>query len=59
LERTLSNDATGLLRTLTEKVDPLYCALLVIDVQNDFAAEGGFFDKVGGDLSAIQKELFP
>ena len=55
----MSNDATGLLRTLTEKVDPLYCALLVIDVQNDFAAEGGFFDKVGGDLSAIQKERVP
>jgi ureidoacrylate peracid hydrolase len=33
--------------------------LLVIDVQNDFAADGGFFDQVGGDLSAIQKERVP
>jgi ureidoacrylate peracid hydrolase len=59
LERTLSSDATGLLLTLTQKADPSYCALLVIDVQNDFAAEGGFFDKVGGDLSVIQKERVP
>jgi ureidoacrylate peracid hydrolase len=59
LERTLSSDATGLLLTLAEKVDPSHCALLVIDVQNDFAAKGGFFDKVGGDLSAIQKERVP
>jgi ureidoacrylate peracid hydrolase len=59
LERDLSSDATGLLLTLTQKVDPSHCALLVIDVQNDFAAEGGFFDKVGGDLRTIQKERVP
>jgi ureidoacrylate peracid hydrolase len=55
----LSSDATGLLVTLAQKVDPSHCALLVIDVQNDFAADGGFFDQVGGDLSAIQKERVP
>ena len=55
----MQNDAPGLLRTLTQKVDPSHCALLVIDVQNDFAADGGFFDQVGGDLSAIQKERVP
>jgi ureidoacrylate peracid hydrolase len=59
LERTLSGEETGLLLTLREKVDPSHCALLVIDVQNDFAATGGFFDKVGGDLGAIQKERVP
>jgi hypothetical protein len=57
--RNLSSDATRLLLTLTQKADPSHCALLVIDVQNDFAAEGGFFDKVGGDLRAIQKERVP
>jgi ureidoacrylate peracid hydrolase len=59
LEQILSSDATGLLLTLREKVGPAHCALLVIDVQNDFAAEGGFFDKVGGDLSTIQEERVP
>jgi len=55
----LSNDTTGLLLTLAEKVDPNHCALLVIDVQNDFVADGGFFDKVGGDLKPIQRERVP
>jgi ureidoacrylate peracid hydrolase len=31
----------------------------VIDVQNDFAATGGFFDKVGGDLRPLQEERVP
>jgi ureidoacrylate peracid hydrolase len=47
VEKTLSSDYSGLLLALAEKVDPRHCALLVIDVQNDFAADGGFFDKVG------------
>ena len=55
----MSSDTAGLLVTLAQKVDPAHCALLVIDVQNDFAADGGFFDQVGGDLSAIQKERVP
>ena len=55
----MSNDTTGLLLTLAEKVDPKHCALLVIDVQNDFVADGGFFDKVGGDLKPIQQERVP
>jgi ureidoacrylate peracid hydrolase len=59
LEFTLSSAADGLLLKLTQKVDPSHCALLVIDVQNDFAAEGGFFDKVGGDLSVIQNRRVP
>jgi ureidoacrylate peracid hydrolase len=55
----VSSDTTGLLVTLAQKVDPSCCALLVIDVQNDFAADGGFFDQVGGDLSATQRERVP
>jgi ureidoacrylate peracid hydrolase len=55
----LSSDNIGLLLTLAEKVDPAHCALLVIDVQNDFAADGGFFDKVGGDLKPIQQQRVP
>ena len=34
-------------------------ALLVIDVQNDFVADGGFFDKIGGDVRTIQQKRVP
>lgn len=55
----MSSDTTGMLLTLAEKVDSAHCALLVIDVQNDFAADGGFFEKVGGDLKPIQQQRVP
>jgi ureidoacrylate peracid hydrolase len=42
------------LRTLEEKVDPKHCALVVIDMQNDFCAEGGMMSKEGLDISAVQ-----
>lgn len=40
--------------TLAEKVDPRHTALVVVDVQNDFCADGGFFSDMGYDLSMIQ-----
>jgi ureidoacrylate peracid hydrolase len=52
-------DASHLLRTLAEKADPRHSALLVIDVQNDFVADGGFFDKVGGDVRPLQQQRVP
>ena len=55
----MSDASSSLLRTLAEKADPAHSALLVIDVQNDFAATGGFFDKVGGDLRPLQEERVP
>lgn len=36
-----------------ERVDPRNSALVRVDVQNDFCAEGGFYDKVGHDLAPI------
>lgn len=39
---------TALLTTLDEQVQPSHTALLVIDMQNDFCAEGGFINKVRG-----------
>jgi hypothetical protein len=58
-ERALSDDSTELLMRLDQKIDPKHCALVVIDVQNDFAANGGFFDKVGADQKPIQTERVP
>ena len=52
-------DVSSLLRTLAQKADPAHSALLVIDVQNDFVADGGFFDKVGGDVRTIQQQRVP
>jgi ureidoacrylate peracid hydrolase len=46
--------ARDMLDTLTKKVDPNHAALLVVDVQNDFAAEGGMMDREGGDLTMSQ-----
>ena len=44
----------GMLTTLEEKVAPVHTAVLVIDMQNDFCAEGGMMQREGLDLSAVQ-----
>jgi ureidoacrylate peracid hydrolase len=46
-----------LLSTLAQKVAPAHAALLVIDVQNDFVADGGFFDQIGADVRTVQKAI--
>ena len=43
-----------MLSTLTDKVRPAHCALLLVDVQNDFCAEGGAMHREGRDLSLVQ-----
>lgn len=40
--------------TIEEIVDPAHTALLVIDVQNDFCAEGGLFHEIGKDLAMMK-----
>ncbi|MCV2361243.1 cysteine hydrolase [Paucibacter sp. TC2R-5] len=40
-------------------LDVSKAALLVIDMQNDFGAEGGMFERAGIDISAIQKAVPP
>ncbi len=40
--------------SLAEKIDPRRAALIVVDVQNDFCATGGYFTKLGNDLTAVQ-----
>jgi ureidoacrylate peracid hydrolase len=43
-----------MLRALAEKVKPQHCALVIIDVLNDFCAPGGMVSREGGDLTLVQ-----
>src|SRR6266566_3555084 len=43
-----------MLRTLADKVRPQHCAILIVDVQNDFCAEGGAMQREGRDLKLVQ-----
>ena len=40
-----------------ERVDPATTRFLVVDVQNDFCAEGGWFDRHGNDLRLIHEAV--
>lgn len=46
-----------LLRTLEEKVAPGHTALIVVDVQNDFCATGGFLDRAYGPKGFRMDEI--
>ena len=47
-----------MLATLADKVRPAHCALLLVDLQNDFCAEGGAMHREGRDLSLV-REMMP
>ena len=55
----MQTDGEDLLLTLEQRVDPAHAALVVVDVQNDFCAEGGFFHRAGNDLTNIQRAVSP
>src|SRR5207237_1029591 len=38
-------------------IDPARSALLVVDMQNDFGATGGMLDRLGIDISMIQRAV--
>jgi nicotinamidase-related amidase len=42
---------------LARMIDPARTALLVIDIQRDFAAPGGFSHRAGGDLSTMEPAI--
>jgi ureidoacrylate peracid hydrolase len=42
---------------LARSVAPEHAAVLVIDVQNDFCAKGGYYDKTGADISSAAKAV--
>ena len=41
------------------RIDLGKCAVLVIDMQNDFGAKGGMFDRAGIDISPIERAVAP
>ena len=43
--------------SLGEKVDPSRTALLIVDVQNDFCADGAHFARCGADVGPIQDAI--
>ncbi len=45
---------TEVLTTLEEKVAPAHCAVLVIDVQNDFCHDEGYLHRLGLDIASSQ-----
>jgi ureidoacrylate peracid hydrolase len=53
------SDDDALLTTLAQKAAPGNAALVVVDVQNDFVADGGFFAKIGADMATIQRAVPP
>ena len=61
----VSRDApTGHVVTIAAKPDPTAIdiaktVVIVIDMQNDFGAKGGLFDRAGMDISGIQKAIGP
>src|SRR5437899_6782348 len=40
-------------------VDPARTAVIVVDMENDFATTGGMFDRAGADISGAQKAIAP
>src|SRR6266481_8033925 len=40
-------------------IDPARSAVIVVDMENDFAAKGGMFDRAGVDISGAQKAIPP
>src|SRR5713226_7195916 len=40
-------------------IDPVRSAVIVVDMENDFAAKGGMFDRAGADISGAQEAIAP
>ena len=64
LQATPPSEAQSGLVTLDGKpepiaIDPARSAVIVVDMENDFAAKGGMFDRAGADISGAQKAIAP
>lgn len=54
-----TQDNSGFLTSLKQKASPGTAALVVIDVQNDFIDDDGFFAALGADVGFIQSNVVP
>ena len=43
--------------TLEDTIEPNHCALIIIDMQNDFCSKGGHYDKCGKNLATIKRMI--
>jgi len=64
LQATPPSDSKAGLVTLDAKpepiaIDPARTAVIVVDMENDFVAKGGMFDRAGADISGAQKAIGP
>jgi ureidoacrylate peracid hydrolase len=64
LQATPSSEPEAGMVTLNAKpepitIDPARSAVIVVDMENDFAAKGGMFDRAGVDISGAQNVIAP
>lgn len=64
LQGTPPSDSRAGLVTLDAKpepiaIDPARSAVIVVDMENDFVAKGGMFDRAGADILGAQKAIAP
>ncbi|RPI64369.1 MAG: isochorismatase family protein [Lysobacterales bacterium] len=55
----VARSATIVARPAAIEIDTARTAVIVVDMQNDFGAKGGMFDRAGIDISGIQKAVAP
>src|SRR5437667_5506417 len=63
-QRTLAAEPKNEMVTLNAKpepiaINPARTAVIVVDMENDFVAKGGMFDRAGADISGAQKAIAP
>jgi ureidoacrylate peracid hydrolase len=64
LQATSASDSTTGVVTLDARpepiaIEPARTVVIVVDMENDFAAKGGMFDRAGVDISGAQKAIAP
>jgi len=64
LHATSASEAKAESVTLEAKPEPIMInpsqtAVIVVDMENDFVAKGGMFDRAGADISGAQKAIAP
>jgi len=59
VRQTFGNAFTLDAKPASISIDPAKAAVIVVDMQNDFAAKGGMFDRAGIDISGAQGVIAP